>query len=357
MAVESIDRIVVFTGDLNYSVRTCIGDILSAFEQVSVHILLHRPERKKARLIRNQLRNLKKHGFSWIPYQSREIVSNLIHRREPTDAIRQPRPGERFKIDTLLATGRVDMTVLRSVNADAARKLMEDWHPDLGLSLAAPILKPGVFAQPRLGTINLHKGKLPDYRGMPPAFWEVKDKQPFVGCTVHKVEAALDTGAIVVEAQVPIDRFSTPNGLRVRLDALGNQLVIQAIRGLREGTATPHAQRGKSRTNTRPPLAVERKLARELRAREGTAGLKPHVKDIIFNAYSSFQSVRRHLARAPRKPDIAILLYHRVNDELRDNVTIGIDRFDEQMAYLRRNWPVVSLRSLIRDEVDYTPTH
>jgi len=41
-----------------------------------------------------------------------------------------------------------------------------------------------------------------------------------------------------------------------------------------------------------------------------------------------------------------------VNDALRDNVTVGIERFDQHMAYLKRYWPVVPLRAVIRGEVE-----
>ena len=353
MVSESMDRIVVFTGDLNYSVRSCVRDILAAFDNVTVLVLLHTPQRRPARLIRNQLRNLKKHGPLWVPYQGREILTRLTRRAEPTDALGMARPGGRVEIEALLASGRVQMTALPSVNGAMAEALLRDWRPDLGLSLAAPILKPAVFALPRLGTVNLHKGKLPEYRGMPPAFWEVKDKQPFVGCTVHQVEAGLDTGAIVAETRLPVAAFSTPAGLRVALDRLGNQLVVDAIRALRDGTATGRVQTGAGRTNSTPPLAVARKLSRELKAREGKGGLRPHLKDIAFNVHATLQAARRGVASARRPPTLAILLYHRVNDELRDHVTIGIEQFDEQVAYLRRHWPVVPLRAVLRGEVDY----
>jgi peptidoglycan/xylan/chitin deacetylase (PgdA/CDA1 family) len=50
---------------------------------------------------------------------------------------------------------------------------------------------------------------------------------------------------------------------------------------------------------------------------------------------------------------VVVLLYHRVSDAFRDNVTTGIERFDRQMAYLKRHWPVVSLRSVVKGEVEY----
>ena len=352
MTAEPIEKIVVFTADPNFSVRSGIRAVLDAFDSVSVHVLVHRPKRRKSRLIRNQFRNLKKHGIAWIPYQAGDVCARVLYRNEPTAACGPLRPGSRFTLDSLVASGRVQVIEFPSVNGEAAQRLIEDLSPDLGLSLAAPILRERVFAIPRLGTINLHKGRLPDYRGMPPAFWEIKDGQSTVGCTVHTVEATLDTGPIIAEAEVPIEAYSTPNGMRVALDTLGNRLVVEAIEKIRDGARSVRPQTGKGRTNTRPPLGVERKLGRELAAKEGTAGVMRSVKDAVFNGFCLAAGAKRRVLPTRTPPPVAVLLYHRVNDALRDGVTTGIERFDEHMAYLGRHWPVVPLRAVIRGEVD-----
>lgn len=349
----SIDKIVVFTGTLNFSVRTGIRAILDSFDDVTVDVLLYRPRRKASRLVRNQFRNLKKHGISWIPYQAWDIGSRLFFSQEPYSKLELPMPGLRYTLENLTSSDRVRITVLPSVNGEAAQRLIKELSPDLGVSLAAPILNERIFTVPRLGTINLHKGKLPDYRGMPPAFWEIWEGQSSVGCTVHKVEATLDTGPIVIETELPIEDYSTPDGIRFRLDAEGNRLIVEAIRKIRDGADYLRAQIGEGRTNTRPPLPLERKLRRELAAREGTVGSVQQVKDILFTGYSCIMAAGRRLRPLPSRQSVVVFLYHRVNDALRDNVTIGIERFDRHMAYLKRHWPVVPLRTVIRGEVDY----
>jgi peptidoglycan/xylan/chitin deacetylase (PgdA/CDA1 family) len=354
MNAEPLQRLVVFTSELNYPVRKGIREILEAFDSVTIRVLVHRPRKSVGRVIRNQVRNLKRHGPAWIPYQANDALSRLMPHAEPADGIGITRPGQRFEVDDLLRTGRVEMTVLPSVNGQEARHLLEDLRPDLGVALGAPILKPDVFTVPRLGTINLHKGKLPDYRGMPPAFWEISDGQSSVGCTVHRVDEKLDTGAIIVEATVPVEKYSTPEGLRIRLDAIGNRLVVEAIGNLAAGTEASREQYGQGRTNTRPPLRVERRLLNEIARREGTSGARRQIKDVVFDAYSATRHVARAIAPRRREPEVVVLLYHRVDDEFRDNVTIGVEQFDRQMAYLKRHWPVVPLRALVRGEVAYS---
>ena len=48
---------------------------------------------------------------------------------------------------------------------------------------------------------------------------------------------------------------------------------------------------------------------------------------------------------------VAVLLYHRVSDEMRDNLTVGVEQFERQMAWIRANYPVVSLEDVVNGAV------
>ena len=127
MAINPIHRIVVFTGDLNFSVRAGIRALLDAFDDVEIEVLLHRPRRKPSRLVKNQFRNLRKHGVSWIPYQAWDVGSRLLHRGDPGSGLHLPMPGRPYTMDDLAADGRVRITVSPSVNGAAAQRIIEDW--------------------------------------------------------------------------------------------------------------------------------------------------------------------------------------------------------------------------------------
>jgi peptidoglycan/xylan/chitin deacetylase (PgdA/CDA1 family) len=58
-------------------------------------------------------------------------------------------------------------------------------------------LRDGVFDIPRYGSINLHSGKTPEYRGAAPAFGERHNGESAVGITIHRVAAALDAGDVL----------------------------------------------------------------------------------------------------------------------------------------------------------------
>lgn len=152
-------------------------------------------------------------------------------------------------------------------------------EPDLGVIAGTYILGEEVFSVPRLGCINLHSGKAPEYRGSAPAFWELYNGEDHVGITIHEVTADLDAGRILRQELFPIDtapgddpieflqeyrrEVLRPNG--VRLLALTVSDIAEAgVRGERQDP-------DRARTYPRPDRKDVRELRRrvEQRRREG----------------------------------------------------------------------------------------
>ena len=52
--------------------------------------------------------------------------------------------------------------------------------------------------------------------------------------------------------------------------------------------------------------------------------------------------LRRYL-----EPRITVLLYHRVTDEVRDNLTVGVAQFERQMALVRKHCHVLSIEQVL----------
>ncbi|MGI9305293.1 MAG: polysaccharide deacetylase family protein [Gammaproteobacteria bacterium] len=59
---------------------------------------------------------------------------------------------------------------------------------------------------------------------------------------------------------------------------------------------------------------------------------------------------RRYLGWMNRQR-IVVLLYHRVNDELSDAVTVGVQQFDEQMEWVSKHCPLLDVTNLVRGPV------
>ena len=84
-------------------------------------------------------------------------------------------------------------------------ELMRQADADLGIIYGTNIIKESVFSIPKLGSINLHQGLAPYYRGGPPVFWELFNNEKEVGLTVHFVAPKVDTGDVILQKTIPLE--------------------------------------------------------------------------------------------------------------------------------------------------------
>ena len=116
-------------------------------------------------------------------------------------------------------------------------------QPDLGLIYGSPILKPELFQIPGFGTLGIHHGKVPKYRGKKTTFWAMYNGEEEAGVTIQRVNAGLDKGEIVKEAAVEVGRRSQRSVWR-ELSAIGLDLYIQAVIDVKRGTIRYRPQEG-----------------------------------------------------------------------------------------------------------------
>lgn len=115
--------------------------------------------------------------------------------------------------------------------------------PDLGLIFGSPILKPELFEIPSMGTLGIHHGKVPEYRGNKTTFWAIYNGERVAGVTIQKVNRGLDTGSIVKTGEVST-HGRTYQAVVHELETLGLDLYMQAILEVKHGTAEYKPQRG-----------------------------------------------------------------------------------------------------------------
>lgn len=91
-------------------------------------------------------------------------------------------------------------------------------RPDVVLSFAFPYRLPAhVLSVPPLGAFNVHGGKLPEYRGPQPVFWQILNRESEGAVTVHRMDDEFDHGAVVASQSVPIGPDDTYGLHLVRL--------------------------------------------------------------------------------------------------------------------------------------------
>lgn len=106
-----------------------------------------------------------------------------------------------------------------------------------GLILPKPVLE-----APRLGCLNLHASKLPRWRGAAPIQRAIMAGDRETAATVMLMDEGLDTGPILLEEVLEIRPGMTAGELHDRLAATGGPLMVEALRGLADGSLTPRPQ-------------------------------------------------------------------------------------------------------------------
>jgi folate-dependent phosphoribosylglycinamide formyltransferase PurN len=117
-------------------------------------------------------------------------------------------------------------------------ELLRNANADLGIIYGTNIIKENVFSIPKLGSINLHQGLAPLYRGGPPVFWELFNDEKEVGLTVHFVASKVDTGDIILQQTVPLEYdFSFGTDYEPFLDKYRNDLRKECAEMVAEATS------------------------------------------------------------------------------------------------------------------------
>ena len=80
-----------------------------------------------------------------------------------------------------------------------------------------------------LGVWNIHASLLPAYRGAAPIPRVILDGEQKTGVTVMKTDIGLDTGDMLLKAELPVEKTDTAGSLGEKLSALGADLILQAL--------------------------------------------------------------------------------------------------------------------------------
>lgn len=116
-----------------------------------------------------------------------------------------------------------------NINSPEAESELRALAPDVGISIGNRIIAPSIFSIPRHGMLNLHHGKIPEFRGGPPAFWEIYRGASTMGVSVHRIDADLDHGELLAEGEVPIREGDNPRTIMERAYAVDYRLLTEVL--------------------------------------------------------------------------------------------------------------------------------
>ncbi|MGB7759258.1 MAG: methionyl-tRNA formyltransferase [Bryobacteraceae bacterium] len=158
------------------------------------------------------------------------------------------------------------------------------------------IIPQSIIDIPPLGILNVHASLLPKYRGAGPIQWAIVNGETTTGVTIMRIDAGLDTGPMLLQAETAIGAGETAADLGRRLSVMGADLLVEALAALAAGSIFPQPQDNAQATYA-PMLKKEDGridwTRSAVRIHNQVRGMQPWP-----GAYSTFRGAALHVWRA-----------------------------------------------------------
>jgi methionyl-tRNA formyltransferase len=164
--------------------------------------------------------------------------------------------------------GRPDLVMeVPHINHPDVVALAERLQPDLIAVFGTSLIRGELLKKGRLGVVNLHGGLSPEYRGADCTFWALYNGEPEkVGCTLHYVDAGIDTGRLIAHISPEVCPDDDELTLFWRAVKASAPVYAELVHRLAEGQHVGSPQPGRGRLyqvkqrGLRHELRVERML-------------------------------------------------------------------------------------------------
>jgi methionyl-tRNA formyltransferase len=135
-----------------------------------------------------------------------------------------------------------NLQVLQPTKIKTAEALetFKSFNADVAVVVAYGRILPQTFLEafPK-GAINVHFSLLPKYRGAAPVNWAIVNGEEKTGVTTMKMDAGLDTGAMLLQRETEIGANENAIELMQRLSFVGADLLSETLAMFDELTAQP----------------------------------------------------------------------------------------------------------------------
>jgi len=119
----------------------------------------------------------------------------------------------------------------RRIDDPEISRLIENAGIDVAIQGGIGILKGNLLDAPRIGWVNVHPGKLPQYRGNACPEWALLNGDPVVA-TAHFIDEGIDTGPVICEARYEISAAWNYHEFRANLYRHCARVLVTALERL-----------------------------------------------------------------------------------------------------------------------------
>jgi methionyl-tRNA formyltransferase len=155
----------------------------------------------------------------------------------------QPKDSLTIEFTAIAKSCGVEIFIPENPNSSSAMDILAKQKPDVFvLAGYGLILKKKCIAIPKINCINLHGGRLPQYRGSSPMNWALINNEPIVGISIIEVDEGIDTGPILSQEQINVDQNTTIRYLHDWANKRFPEMLIKVLQMMENGSLSPRLQ-------------------------------------------------------------------------------------------------------------------
>ena len=160
---------------------------------------------------------------------------------EVCGVVAHPKPGA----DVAVSAEKMGLSLLQPRNINDAETI--EWVRALDAEIFvlagySQIVRRGILSVPPAGTINLHGGRLPEYRGTAPINWQIINGETTGGCSIIYVDEGIDTGDIIAQEYYDIEDRDDAASVLAKTLEIFPRLLLQTMTAIKDGTVKREKQ-------------------------------------------------------------------------------------------------------------------
>ncbi|HPZ81447.1 MAG TPA: methionyl-tRNA formyltransferase [Candidatus Atribacteria bacterium] len=145
----------------------------------------------------------------------------------------------------------------KRVNAPEFVSVLRGVSPEIIVVAAyGQILRQDLLAIPQRGAVNVHASLLPSFRGADPIRWALLRGEKETGVTIMLMDEGIDTGPVLAQEKVAIERDDNYQSLTEKLGREGGKLLVETLPRWVRGEISLRPQEGE--VSYAPVLKKER---------------------------------------------------------------------------------------------------
>ena len=172
-----------------------------------------------------------------LKFFEQELPNDLLFPQMDSNASRELNDDKLLTFNELSIKYHVPIESLNDVRSAESLEMIADLEPDLVLSVRYGKIFGSEFLKiPKRGVINLHSGKLPNYRGVLAIFRALANGDSTVHGTLHYIEdGTIDTGGIIGFSNLKVDKTRSLLSHILDIYPASTDLIVSTIERIAKG--------------------------------------------------------------------------------------------------------------------------